>query len=97
MKGTARELRLQVSAQRAGLKIVLDRYSWAATGKKQYLLRPIWDARRALRVLPDGGTELVTIPAGGRRLEASRLPLDAIERVVHSWTIPKPTPSVPAW
>jgi hypothetical protein len=71
MKPTVQEERLQVAARHCGLKLVLDRYKTAATGTKRYFLRPIWDARRALLVLPDGGRMLVRI-AEGRRSAASR-------------------------
>ena len=85
MKTTPEEHRLQTIAQRFGLKIVLDRYSAAATGQKEYFLRPIWDARRAVRVLPSGSYELVYI-AEGRRRAASLLPLDDLEQLLIRWS-----------
>jgi hypothetical protein len=89
MKTTPKKHRLQTIAQRFGLKIVLDRYSAAATGQKEYFLRPIRDARRAVRVLPCGSYELVYI-AEGRRRAASLLPLDDLEQLLIRWTEPKP-------
>ena len=60
-----------------------------ATGNQRYFLRPIWDARHAVRALPDGGCELVTISAG-RRKAASLMPLDDVERLLSHWSEPKP-------
>ena len=85
MKTTPEEHRLQTVAQRFGLKIVLDRYSASATGRKEYFLRPIWDARRAVRVLPSGSYELVYITEGRRRA-ASLLPLDDLEQLLIRWS-----------
>jgi hypothetical protein len=82
MRTTPEEHRLQTVAQRYGLKIVLDRYSASATGRKEYFLRPIWNARRGVRVLPSGSYELVYI-AKGRRRAASLLPLDDLEQLLH--------------
>jgi hypothetical protein len=84
-----RERQLQVIARRCGLKIVLDRYSTVATGQRSYFLRPIWDARRAVRLLPGGEHELVTITVG-RRQAASLLTLDGVEHVLKSWNEPEP-------
>ena len=89
MRTTPKEHRLQTIAQRFGLKIVLDRYSASATGRKEYFLRPIWDARRAVRVLPSGSYELVYI-ADGRRRAASLLPFDDLEQLLIRWNEPKP-------
>jgi hypothetical protein len=82
-----REQCLQLEARRFGLKIVLDRYSAAATGQRRYFLRPIWDARRAVKVLPGGRYELVMVTLSRRRL-ASLLPLDDIERLLRRWSEP---------
>jgi hypothetical protein len=89
MPPATKERELQAAARRCGLKLVLDRYSAAATGYDRYFLRPIWDARRAVRVLPDGGSELVMIWADGRRRSASLLPLDEVETLLSRWSEPK--------
>ena len=51
MPAKARQDHLQSVARSRGLKLVLDRYSARATGQDRYFLRPIWDARRAVRAL----------------------------------------------
>jgi hypothetical protein len=89
MSAKTREHRLQAAARRLGLKMVLDRYSAYATGRSRYFLRPIWDARRAVRILPAGGCELVMI-AVGRRAAASLLLIDEVEDLVSRWSEPKP-------
>ena len=89
MRTSPKEHRLQTVAHRFGLKIVLDRYSASATGRKEYFLRPIWDARRAVRILPSGSYELVYIHVGRRRV-ASLLPLDDLEQLLTRWSEPKP-------
>jgi hypothetical protein len=89
MPAEARERELQVIARYCGLKIVLDRYSAVATGQKYYFLRPIWDARCAVRVLPDGRYDLPRI-SQGRRQAASLLTLDGIEQVLSRWSEPRP-------
>src|SRR6478736_6035176 len=43
MPPATKECELQAAARRCGLKLVLDRYSAAATGYDRYFLRPIWD------------------------------------------------------
>jgi hypothetical protein len=68
--------------------MVLDRYSAYATGRKRYFLRPIWDARRAVRVLPGGACELVWITVG-RRMAASLLLIDEVEDLISRWGEPK--------
>ena len=88
MSAKTREHRLQSAARRRGLKLVLDRYSACATGRDRYFLRPIWDARRAVRALP-GGCKLVKI-SEGRRVAASLLPLEEVERLLGQWSEPKP-------
>ena len=87
MSAKTREHRLQSTARRCGLKLVLDRYSVKATGRDRYFLRPIWDARRAVRALPGGGCELVRI-SDGRRGAASLMPLDDVEKVLSRWSEP---------
>jgi len=89
MPPATKECELQAAARRCGLKLVWDRYSSKATGPNQYFLRPIWDASRAVRVLPDGGSELVMISAHGRRRSASLLPLDEVETLLSRWSGPK--------
>jgi hypothetical protein len=83
-----KERRLQADAQRFGLKMVLDRYSAAATGRKCYFLRPIWDAGRAVRVLPGGAYELVKTWSNGRRRSASLLTIDEVARLLSRWNEP---------
>jgi hypothetical protein len=69
--------------------MVLDRYSAYATGRNRYFLRPIWDARRAVRALPGGGCALVRI-TDGRRNAATLMPLDDVELLLSRWSEPKP-------
>jgi hypothetical protein len=87
---TLQEHRLQAAAQRIGLKIVLDRYSFAATKERRFFVRPLWHARRAVRVLPDGGYDLVMIWANGRRHAASLLAIDEVDQLLKRWEIPLP-------
>ena len=89
MAAKTQEHRLQAAARRLGLKVVLDRYSACATGRKRYFLRPIWDARRAVRALPAGGCELVMITVG-RRTAASLLLLDEVEDLLTRWSDTRP-------
>jgi hypothetical protein len=89
MAAKTREDRLQSAARRRGLKLVLDRYSAKATGHDRYFLRPIWDARHAVRALPDGCCKLVNI-SGGRRQAASLMLLDEIEQILDGWSEAKP-------
>ena len=89
MAEKTQEHRLQAAARRLGLKMVLDRYRARATGQDRYFLRPIWDARRAVRALPGGGCELVTI-SSGRRKAASLMPLDEVEQLLIHWSEPRP-------
>jgi len=84
------ERRLQADAQRVGLKLVRDRYSFAATGQRRFFIRPVWDARRAVRILPDGGWELVPILAHGRRRGASQLLIEEAEQLLRRWSGPLP-------
>ena len=88
MPPETKERHLQAAAHRFGLKIVLDRYSAAATGRRRYFLRPIWDARQAVRALPGGGCELVWITEG-RRKAASLLLLHEVEQLLSRWVEPK--------
>jgi hypothetical protein len=82
-----RESQLQATARRCGLKIVLHRYSAAAPGQKRYFLRPIWDAKRAVRLLSGGEHELVALTVGRRRA-ASLLTLDGVEHVLAPARLP---------
>jgi hypothetical protein len=88
------ERQLQAAAHRCGLKIVLDRYSAAATGCRRYFLRPIWDARQAVRALPDGGYELVKILANGRRMKSNS---SSAVGSNPSHALPRACPGRPAW
>jgi hypothetical protein len=85
MSEETQERRLQGAARRLGLKMVLDRYSACATGHRRYFVRPIWDARRAIRALPGGGCELVMITAG-RRTAASLLLIGEVEDLLTRWS-----------
>ena len=97
MSTKTREQRLQSAARRRGLKLVLDRYSAKAIGRDRYFLRPIWDARHAVRALPGGRCKLVNI-SGGRRQAASLMLLDEIERILDGWSEAKPfAPARLAW
>jgi len=89
MRARSREDRLQTTARRCGLKLVLDRYGACATGRDRYFLRPIWDARRAVRALPGGGCELVRI-TDGRRKAASLLLISDVENVLARWSDTRP-------
>jgi hypothetical protein len=73
------ERQVQAAARRIGLKLIrlkaiVDRYHADETGRKRYYLRPIWDARHVVRVLPSGGYELAT-STRGRRDVATGMPL----------------------
>jgi hypothetical protein len=80
--------RLQTAAQRLGLRIVVDRYSKDATGQTRFLLRPYWNAKRAVRLRPDGTYELAVIWAGGRRKTATLLSLEELEAFLARWSGP---------
>ena len=69
--------------------MVLDRYSAYATGRNRYFLRPIWDARHAVRALPGGGCKLVMITVG-RRAAASLLLIDEVEDLLSRWSDTRP-------
>ena len=60
-----------------------------AIGRDRYFLRPIWDARHAVRALPGGRCKLVNI-SGGRRQAASLMLLDEIEQILDGWSEAKP-------
>lgn len=92
MREQTHEQRLQAAARLLGLKLVLDRYRAASTGRDRYFLRPIWDARRAVQVRPAGGYKLVRITEKGRRTAASLLPLDEIESILANWDEPRTNP-----
>ena len=64
------EDRLQLAAQRMGLRVMVDRRAKAA-GQTKYLLRPYWDARRAVRMRLDGTYEVAVFWKNGRRHTAS--------------------------
>ena len=87
MPPNLRERRAQAAARRVGLKLILDCYDLPQTekGRERYYLRPIWDARRVVRVLPDGGYELAYI-AGRRRYVARPLLLDEVELLLSRWS-----------
>jgi hypothetical protein len=87
-KKLLQERELQTAARRFGLKVVLDRFSSREAGTDRYILRPIWDARRAVRVMLDGGCELVPIHCSRRR-KATTLTLVGIEALLSRWTEPK--------
>ena len=82
-----RERQVQAAARRVGLKLIVDCYNLPQTekGRERYYLRPIWDARRVVRVLPHGGYELVYI-AGRRRYVARPLLLDEVELLLNRWS-----------
>ena len=82
-----RERQVQAAARRVGLKLIVDCYNLPQTekGSERYYLRPIWDARRVVRVLPDGGYELAYI-AGRRRYVARPLLLDEVELLLSRWS-----------
>src|SRR5689334_12143981 len=84
------EKRLQMAAQRMGLRVIADRHAGRATGK--YLLRPDWDARRVLQILPDGRYCLTPFWELGRRDIGSRMSFDEVERFLTSY---KTTPASP--
>jgi hypothetical protein len=73
--------KLQAAARRRGLKLTLDRYHTREAGSDQYILRPIWDARRAVRLLPDGSCELIRIWDRENRTTAM-LPLDMVTQLL---------------
>src|SRR6476660_6662592 len=77
------EDRLKLAAQRLGLRIIADRYS--SPDAPKYLLRPYWNARRAVRVRPDGGYEVAQIWRDGRRQTASKFSLEEIEAILADW------------
>jgi hypothetical protein len=84
-----RERQVQAAARRIGLKLIrlkaiVDRYHADETGRKRYYLRPIWDARHVVRVLPSGGYELAT-STRGRRGVATALALDDMELLLSRW------------
>jgi hypothetical protein len=84
-----RERQVQAAARRIGLKLIrlksiVDRYHADETGRKRYYLRPIWDARHVVRVLPSGGYELAT-STRGRRDVATALALDDMELLLSRW------------
>jgi hypothetical protein len=84
-----RERQAQAAARRIGLKLIrlksiVDRYHADETGRKRYYLRPIWDARHVVRVLPGGRFELAT-STRGRRDVATALALDDMELLLSRW------------
>jgi len=78
------EDRLKLAAQRLGLRIIADRYSPPDAPK--YLLRPYWNARRAVQVRPDGSYGVTW--RDGRRQTASRFSLEEIEALLADWDQP---------
>jgi len=89
MFAKTQEHRLKAAASRCGLKLLLDRFGANGIVRNRYFLRPIWDARRAVRALPGGGWELVRNSAG-RRNAASLMTLDDVELLLALWSEPKP-------
>ena len=85
-----REQRLQSAARRRGLKLICDRYSARRTGRKRYFLRPVWDVRQTVRAVSGGGCELVKL-SKGRRIAASLMSLDEIERLLNGQREPMPS------
>ena len=77
---------MQAAACRNGLKLVVDRYGTAPKRRERYYLRPIWDARHVVRVLPNG-YELAMI-TGRKRYVASPLRLDDVELLLTRWFEP---------
>jgi len=74
------EKRLQMVAQRGGLRIIADRPHNRGTGQKRYLLRPASNARRVVQILPDGNYCLASFVEYGRRYIGTRLSLDEVEK-----------------
>jgi hypothetical protein len=79
-----REHHLQRAARRCGLKIVLWRRGAVAPGGARFLLRPIWDARRAVRIGPDGRHDLVHVAGSGKRAP-TLFTADALDDVLATW------------
>ena len=94
MPPNLRERQVQAAARRIGLKLIGlkpigDRRD--LTGRKRYYyLRPIWDARHVVRLLPSGGYDLAT-STRGRRHVAAPLSLDDIELLIGGWSEPAGT------
>jgi hypothetical protein len=82
------EDRLKLAAQRVGLRIIADRYAKDATGEPKYLLRPYWNAKRAVRARPDGGYEMAPVWKRSRRRTASQFSLEQIEAILADWDHP---------
>jgi len=87
-----RERQVQAAAHRIGLKLIglkpiVDRSNADQTGRKRYYLRPIWDARHVVRMLPSGGYEMAK-STRGRRHVATPLSLDDIEHLIGGWSDP---------
>src|SRR6476660_8072115 len=80
------EDRLKLAAQRLGLRIIADRYS--SPDAPKYLLRPYWNAKRAVRVRPDGGYEMAQVWKRSRRRTASQFSLEEIEAILADWDEP---------
>ena len=86
-----RERQVQAAARRIGLKLIglkpiVDGYD-ADQADRRYYLRPIWDARHVVRVLPSGGYEMA-MSTRGRRHVATPLSLDDIELLIGGWSAP---------
>ena len=87
-----RERQVQAAARRIGLKLIglkpiVDGYNADQGDHKRYYLRPIWDARYVVRVLPSGGHEMA-MSTRGRRHVATPLSLDDIELLIGGWSAP---------
>ena len=53
-----RERQVHAAARRIGLKLIIDCCKADQMGRERDYLRPIWDARYVVRVLPSGGYEM---------------------------------------
>ena len=86
------EKRLQRAAHRLGLRVILDRHAGRVTG--QYLLRPASNARRVVKILPDGNYCLAPFGDYGRRYIGTHLSLDELEKFLERY---EPTPTQAIW
>ena len=82
-----RERQVHAAARRIGLKLIIDCCKADQMGRERYYLRPIWDARYVVRVLPSGGYEMAMSRRGRRRV-ATPLSLDDKELLIGGWSAP---------
>jgi hypothetical protein len=84
-----RERQVQAAARRIGLKLIGLKPIVDAdqADRKRYYLRPIWDARHVVRVLPNGGYEMA-MSTRGRKHVTTPLSLDDIELLIGGWSEP---------